>query len=169
MTDLKLTSHHTLVLSKLIKDNAVKAARPDLLPGSYPVEIELKIIVNGEARLVTYSGNLSVENDTTRRPTSQLLSWGFIIFLLHRLGCLGPTTLKTIRDCASEFIRNGQNVGEGLLPLVKDVEGQKKAFEQMLEELPRTPVRGDVSLVAEIAVSPLPAEERKYPQRTKVG
>lgn len=131
-----------VALSKTVKENTLKEARPGVEPGSYPMDIT--ITINGNT--VHLDGFLNVAEDGEQRPTSNFMSMEFIALLLQRCGFQRELILSKIREVAPEYIANGQKVGDALKPLLKDLEGFKAEYGKLMDGLPKVRKSGNCTL-----------------------
>ena len=140
----QLDSISILTIKKSIKDTTEKSARPDIKPGTYPIN-----------KVFAFDGTLSVGEDTEVRPTSMLWSKETMVLFLQRSGLQRESMLQILQEVATnvvERIKNGGNgsVGADLANLTKDVENISNKFEKMLESLPKVPRKGAVSFKGEV-------------------
>jgi len=163
-----------LALSKLTKENAVKSIRGEVKAGSYPATVEVFVRVDGEEQRVVYNGALNVAEDGSQRPTSNLLSIEVLALLFQRMGIQRERAMDVLQEVATEYLTNGQKVGEGLKELITDLEGFQERYGQMLEALPKIKKNGSVSLAAEMTIIESPmakatGEVTRPPRRVKVA
>ena len=133
-----------LTIKKSIKDTAEKSVRPNIKPGTYPIN-----------KVFAFEGTLSVAEDTEVRPTSMLWSKETMVLILQRSGLQRDAMLQILQEVATNVVERIKNGGEGsvgteLANLTKDVENISNKFEKMLESLPKVPRKGAVSFNGDV-------------------
>lgn len=143
-----LTSHEIVALSKLVKDKALKAARPECNVGEHPIDFS-----------VTVKGYLRVLEDTEKTPTCNI-PWKTVAAILSaRMGCTRAAAEKQLAEIIGEALRIGDNVGMTLYAEYGDALAAAENHIQtaIVDKLPKVPVKGACSFVGKVT-SPEPVD-----------
>jgi len=135
-----------LATSKAVAEKNVKAARSAMDPGTYPVDVTVRL-----------SGAVTVGEDTDKASTSSLVSEAFLILALKMSGCTRERSIQIIEGLASEFVgsadRDAAKAARDAAVAEFDADGAMRAlFTGLKARMPRTPVSGAVKFVGEVEV-----------------
>ncbi len=138
-----LTAMEMLALDKALKKKDTDWARAAVVPGSYPVDV-----------MVRLTGDVSVGEDTKKKSTNSFLSEDFLIMVLHMAGCTRDRAAEVIETVATACLITAANsadkdeakrVREALIEQY-DTDGFiRETIAGIKERIPMTPVRGAVS------------------------
>jgi adenylosuccinate lyase len=126
----------TLAMEKAIADAASKAARAAVVPGSYPVDMLVRVV-----------GTVTVAPDTDKAGTSKLLTEEFVMLALYMAGCTRERAAEIIRSLAG----NADKAARAATVEAFDADGTVRGmFATLKAAVPRTPVRGSVKFVGDV-------------------
>ena len=129
-TETDLDPVATMVLKRAITAKRESLAKGELSPGVYPVN-----------EVVYFKGELTMDEPTEARPTTNLLSVDTVAFLLYRLGVKAPEAITILREMAERTLNKARGVpstlGDEVGVYSAVIEGFKTEFEKMAESLPK--------------------------------
>jgi len=130
----------TVAVSKAVTTKIVKAAREQLTPGEYPVDVAVQV-----------TGLLKVAEDTEKKPTSNVLTKAFLALVLKYAGCTREQAMAVIEQAAAEVLVDwtGSDADKEIAAgareqLIEDLGLDKAlaAVDEKIDALPRVPVKG---------------------------
>lgn len=141
-----LQGHEAIALGKAVAASEIKGHRSKLTPGIYPVDMTVHV-----------KGVLQVELDTQKTPTVRIGVKSVMGLFLARSGALRETNRLLLQECISEVIREQIATNDDDAKVVHVGDALREKYEEeydtlvasMLSELPKTPVKGDVTFCGE--------------------
>lgn len=131
-----LDSLTTLALSRLVKESAEKAARAQVQPGEYPVDLTVHV-----------SGTMTVAPDQTYQPTSSIPWKKALALAIHYSGATGPAALAVLERAMVEAVNGGAPALSD-----KDIEAAEARVLATLAALPAKSRKGPAALTATVEV-----------------
>jgi hypothetical protein len=132
-----------IAINKAISDKTVKAARNQLEEGRYEVDALVRVV-----------GEVVVRADTSKAPTTSLLSVPFFLMVLRAAGVTRRAALSAIEKVAKEYLKDweGDNVDKEMAKLqretaLKEYDPERRMaalFDSLKVSLPKVPVKGAV-------------------------
>jgi hypothetical protein len=123
----------TLALSRAISAKEASAAREQITPGSYDVDLTVRV-----------KGVIEVSEDTDRPPTTSIPVKEVLALFLARSGCTREHSIALLRECLTEALKDGVT-GKGAIEASADIDREfKAAVAEITSSLPRNPVKGAV-------------------------
>jgi hypothetical protein len=144
-----------LAVNKAIGKKDGEWARDAVVPGTYPVDVTVRV-----------SGDVRVGEDTDKASTSSLVSEDFLIVALHMAGCTRDRAAAVIEQVAAAWVgmadRDAAKRAREEMVERFDADGNLRAlFAEMKARMPRTQVRGSVAFKGAVeVVSDAAARER---------
>lgn len=138
MSNVSLDAKFAIALSHAIQRGVdSKKARGELNAGVYKdIRIELSVLV----------GEMRVGLDSDKAPTSSIPWLTAMALLIKRMGLQREDALETLRDVLTEAIALGNDAAEALAAESGVEEAEKRIREEVISKLPRTPVKGQVTV-----------------------
>ncbi len=126
-----------VALAHAVKSQVDKNARAELGPG---VRKNVKLNVTVEI------GELRVGHDTDKAPTSRIPVKAALALMLKRMGFQREEALDTLREVMEESLSMDKKATDDLLNEVGVTECETLLKQKVLDNLPRIPVKGAVSV-----------------------
>ena len=141
----KMNAIETTALNNLIATKAAAAARGELIPGQYDVDIVVRV-----------SGTVKVAEDTEKTPTVSIPVKEVLALFIARSGATREASIKLLRECLTDALKKDVE-GVGAIDAAADIDAEfKSAVAALTASLPKTPVKGAVKTVLEVTELPLP-------------
>lgn len=143
----KIDPKIALVLSNALKKTLdTKTARDEVEPGVYrDLRVDLTVEV----------AEMRVAPDTDKAPTSNIPLLPTIALLLKRMGVQRDEAIQILRDVMTEALALGKNASKSLLDETGVAEMEERLRSEVIEKLPRVPVKGAVTVKPEDVVMTL--------------
>lgn len=133
----------TLALAKLVAEKAAKQARAQVVPGSYPVDLTVRV-----------RGELTVAEDGEKTSTSSLISEDALILAPHFSGCTRERAVEVLSNVVaaalagwtgSDADKAAAKAAHEALVAEYDADGRvRQVLAQAKATLPKTRVSGSV-------------------------
>ncbi len=141
-----LTFIEIVALSKVVKDKALKAARPECTVGEHPIDFSVSV-----------KGMLRVLEDTEKTPTCNIPWKTVAAILIAKMGCTRDAAEKQLVGIIAEALRIGDGVGMTMYSAYGDAlaAAENHIDTTILAKLPKVKVKGACSFVGKVT-SPEP-------------
>jgi len=129
-----LTPIEKLALIKVPKTEA-ENARCAVKPGVYQVDFTIRV-----------HGNIEVANDTSKKPTVSIPLKAVVGLLLQRAGATRESSRQLLVEVMQQALKEGKKAEDVFSKEVAVVdEAIKELTEGVIDKLPKTPVKGEVT------------------------
>lgn len=129
-----MNATETLALNHAINAAAAKAARAEVGPGTYDIDV-----------LVHVTGTVKVGQDTDRTPTVSIPLLSTLALVLHRSGFQRAAAIEIIRSAVTDALLLGKDATEEILKVSGVNEALDLISNDLIPSLPRSHVKGRVT------------------------
>lgn len=139
MDTRKITDLNPATLAAIAKlaGDAARLTRNDLAPGTHEVDSVVTLVLDG---------SISVAADTEKAPTCSIPMLPAMALLVKRMGIQRDAALKLLRQVMQEALELGTDAATELLEETGVLEAEIEIKEQVIQQLPKTPVKGGVKV-----------------------
>jgi hypothetical protein len=144
MSNANIDPKIALALITAIKKGVdAETARAETNPGVYrDIRLDLTVEV----------AEMRVAPDTDKTPTSSIPLLPTLALLLKRMGVQREDALEVLRDVMKQALEMGKDAAKQLLEETGVAEMEERLRQEVIEKLPRVPVKGAVTVKPEDVV-----------------